>query len=137
MAFNWFNRYRYANTRQFPRLPASWPIRYEVRAAAKNRQVAATKDVSAGGVGMWVQEMIPVGSIVQMEIHILPLKRSIEAQAQVVRCRPLKEGHFDLGIKFLVINPQDQADLADAVHRSLSPRRRARHQGNWWRKVVG
>ncbi|MBI3956517.1 MAG: PilZ domain-containing protein [Candidatus Kerfeldbacteria bacterium] len=136
MLRDWFNRYRYANTRQFPRLPTSWPIRYKVRTAAENQRVTATKDVSAGGVGMWAQEMIPVGAIVQMEIHILPLKRSIEAQAQVVRCRPLKGGHFDLGIKFLVINPQDQADLADAVQRSLSPRRRARHAGSWWRKAV-
>ncbi len=129
-----FKGYKYENTRQYLRLPASWPIRCEVE-PGNQPKIASTKDVSAGGVAMVVQQMIPVGSRLHIEISVPPINRSIAAKAQVIRCVPGRGGHFELGIRFLEINSKDQADLNGAIEKFYSPNERARQQKTWWRKI--
>ena len=128
--------YRYENTRRYPRLPAAWPIRCTPEAAPPgNPHVTATRDVSAGGVAMVAREMVPVGSRIRIEIHALPLNRTLAAHGQVVRCLPMRRGGFDLGIRFLEIDPRDRADLNGAIETLLGPRSRAKQGKSWWRRL--
>ena len=132
--------YSYDNTRRYVRLPAAWPIRYEVQVEGEKsdgeRKVTHTADVSAGGVALSLREMLPVGSRIRVEVHISPLDRSIRAAGVVVRCAPARQFGYNIGIRFEQIDPQDQAVLNEAIERFYSPRQRNRHSGgSWWRKL--
>ncbi len=128
--------YKYSNTRRFIRLPAAWPIKCEPQTREDGRHVTHTADVSAGGVAILSREMIPVGSRIRMEIHILPVDRSVSAEGKVVRCLPARTGGFELGIQFDRIAPEDQRALNDAVEGALTPRERTRQKGaSWWRRI--
>lgn len=134
----WFrmNRYQYENTRQYLRLPAAWPIKCEPKEGASGRHVTRTKDVSAGGVAIYLPEMIPVGNHLNLEIHVPSLNRVIAVQGQVVRCVPERHGGFALGIKFKEISERDRKDLHEAVQRFSSAADRARQQKFWWRTIT-
>ena len=139
----WPNQYRYPNTRQYLRLAAPWPIRIERRAdhsdrriePSDDRRVSITKDISAGGLGCAVRELIPVGSPIYVEIYVPPLNRTVCAKGQVVRVAA-QRNQFDLGIRFLQIDPKDKQELNEAILQFYSPKEQARHQGTWRRKVT-
>ena len=139
----WLNRYRYPNTRQYLRLSAPWPVRIDRRAGpverrtepSEDRRIGITKDISAGGIGVAVKELIPVGSPILVEIYVPPLNRTLLAKGQVVRVN----GHrnqFDLGVRFVEIDPEDRAALNEVVLQFYTPRQQARHQGSWRRKAA-
>ena len=134
----WRKGYKYDNTRQYIRVPASWPIKYEQKAvsAPSDRRVTETKDISAGGVALLVQEMIPVGSRLHLEIHVPPLQRSVTVEGQIVRCLPVRGGGFDIGIRFDQIDSADREALSGAIDKFCTPGQRVRHRGSWWRRIV-
>ncbi len=129
-------RYLYQNTRQYPRLPASWPVKCEpTQEAPRLPLVTRTKDISAGGVAVVVREAMPVSTRIHLEIFVPTLNRILSMEAEVVRCRPLQRGTFELGVRFIQIDPTDRQQLQQAVEKALSPKRHARHLGSWWRRV--
>lgn len=148
MFFDRLRQYQYTNTRQYLRLPASWPVKCKPRTEGSPPMVTQTKDISAGGVrvisprntgseGVTLvsPQSFSVGTLLDLEIYVLPLSRTVSAGGQVVRSVPSKEGRFELGIRFIEINPKDQAELNEAVER-LSPHRDRRRFGlSWWRKI--
>ena len=136
MLFNWFKKYKYENTRRYVRLPASWPIKCVPKALSETREVTRTRDISAGGVAISVKQMVPVGSPIQMEIHIPPLDRSIVAEGQVIRCSAAQGGGFELGIRFINIDPKDRLLLNETIEEIHGPAGRARQNATWWRKFT-
>ena len=135
MFHNLFKRYKYDNTREYVRLPAYWRIKCELMTPTENHKILSTKDVSAGGISAMVPEMIPADTRIQVEIHVPPIDRVIIATAQVVRCQPAQKG-FELGIRFLEINAQDQAALKQAIEKHYGPAKKARQErGAWWRNI--
>ncbi len=135
MFFDRFKKYKYDNTRRHLRLPAAWPIKCEPLPTEEKRPLLSTKDVSAGGVAVVLRGMIPVGTHLRIEIHVPPLGRSIASSAQVVRCTP-SGGSFDLGLRFLNIDPKDQQELNAAIEKFYGPGARDRQQSSWWRKIA-
>ncbi len=131
---NFFKRYKYANTRQFLRIQAPWPLKYQLSTEADNPRVTLAKDVSAGGLGVVVQERIPVGSQIQVEIHVPPLSRTLSAEGQVVRTGAQGDS-FELGVRFVQMNPEDRQALDEAIEKFYSPKERARQQGTRWRRL--
>ena len=129
--------YKYDNTRRYMRLPAAWPIKYELlQVEGGGLKVTHTADVGAGGVALSVGEMFQVGSRIQIEVHVPPLDRSIHAVGEVMRCAPVRRGGYTLGIRFEQIDSQDQAALDEAIGRFYSPRQKNRqHDGAWWRNL--
>ena len=109
------------NTRIYRRLPAPWPIKCEsLEPASPGELPVATSvaNVSAGGVAFLSQRMFPMGSRVQIEILVPPIRRTIRAQGVVLRCAPLGEGkNFDLGIQFDRIDPSDRIALNEAIEQ--------------------
>ena len=104
-------------TRRYLRLPASWPVKIRLRSGPGTRHVAATKNVSAGGIAVVLQKMFPVGTDLHIEIYVPPLDHTIRAEGEVVRCVTLRGGHFESGIHFLEIHPKDRAALTKAVEK--------------------
>ena len=148
MFFNRLRQYRYTNTRQYLRLPASWPVKCKPRTEGSSPLVSQTKDISAGGVRvisprntgsggvtLVFPQSFSVGTLLDLEIYVLPLSRTVKAGGQVVRAIPVSGGRFELGIRFIEINPKDQADLNEAVERLSTRRERRRFGLSWWRKI--
>jgi len=149
MFFHHWKQYQYANTRQYLRLPVFWPVKCKPKVEGSNSLIAQTKDVSAGGIRMTslrdlsrsggvslvLPQNFPIGTSVDLEIFVPPLNRTIFALGQVVRSIPSKEGNYDLGIRFLKIDPKDQADLNEMVEKLSPPSQRKRFRLNWWRKI--
>jgi len=136
--FGFLNRagkYQYDNTRAYIRIPAHWPIKCELQDDPNVKQLSETKDVSAGGVRVFLKEPIPSGTKVLVSIMIPDLNRSISAKAEVVRCLPANRKHYDVGIRFLEIDPEEQATLKAFVDQKVPKRKKVRHLKNWWRKV--
>ena len=131
----WSKGYSYENTRQYLRLPAAWPIKYEPKQVPAGHYVTETQDISAGGVRVQSREMLPIGTQIHIEVHVPVLNRNVSAEGQVVRCLPARGGGFELGIRFLHIEPQDRAALGEAVEQFLTPRQRGTHKRTWWRKL--
>ncbi|MBI3333332.1 MAG: PilZ domain-containing protein [Candidatus Omnitrophica bacterium] len=129
---HWFKRYQYPDTRDYLRLPASWPVKCEILPTGDDRLVTSSKDVSAGGVAILVQEAVPAGSRVRLTIYVPFLERSIPAQGRVVRSLPTRGGGFELGIRFEQIDPKDRQDLNQVIEEMAPSRRKM----NWWRKAT-
>ena len=135
--FGFFNRgtkYEYENTRQYLRLPASWPIKCTTEAPSHTEQVSQTKDIGAGGVSLIVKEAVALGALIHLDILAPVLHRAIAVQGKVVRCTAIKQG-FELGVRFVKIDPTDQEELNKAVEKALPPRQRNRQKQSWWRKI--
>lgn len=123
---------RGVNQRAYQRLPAAWPIKCEPQTPDDGRHLSTTGNVSAGGVSVTVQQKIAVGSAIRLEIHVPPLNRSILAKGQVVRCLPTATGNsFELGIRFVQIDPGERIALNEAIEAAFLPHRRPRP---WWRR---
>lgn len=132
-------KYNYANTRQYLRLPAVWPVKFEPislsPASPENPQVLRTRDVSAGGVAVVSREKIPVGSRIRVEVHVPLLDRSFSAEGHVVRCLALRDGQFDLGIRFDRIESATQAALNAAIEKYYGPDKDRQLRGTWRRNI--
>lgn len=128
--------YKYSNTRQYVRLPAAWPVKFDLGASTQELRVTETTDVSAGGVALLVSEPVPIGSTLHLEVHSPPLGRTVQAEGRVLRCQPAGREGYELGIRFVRIDPKDQADLNEAIQKFYSPGQRERQQGgSWWRNL--
>lgn len=135
--FPWGKKgYEYDNTRRYLRFPANWPVKCEVRPEQTAHRVTETVDVSAGGLALLVPDSIAVGSRIRVEVYVPPLERSLTAEAQVVRCTPLDQNGFEIGVRFVQIEPKDQQALNDAVGQFYNARQKNRQQtGRWWRRL--
>lgn len=121
------------NLRAYQRLPAAWPIKCEPLTSGDGRHLTSTGNVSAGGVAVTVPQSVAVGSKIRVEIHVTPLRRSIQALGQVTRCTPSATGNrFELGIRFVEIAPSDRIALDAAIEEAYGPPRRHRP---WWRRI--
>ncbi len=131
-----FKKYKYENTRRYPRLPASWPIKCEPATPSDGKMVTQTNDISAGGVAITVRKMLPVGTRLQLEIHIPPLDRSLRATGRVVRCSEGRGGGFELGVRFDQIDLKDQGALREAIESFYGPEGLSHQRKSWWRKFA-
>ena len=131
MLLRWFKRYSIENTRRYPRLPASWPIKCESKTPSDGRTVTHTRDIGAGGVSVSMKEPLPLGTPIRVEIHIPPLDCSVSAQGQVIRCFPGRSGGFEVGIQFTHIEAKDRATLNEAIEEIIGSGGR---RTTWWRK---
>lgn len=134
--FKWLSGkgYQYQNTRQYLRLPASWPVKFEQEAGI-HQPLSSTKDVSAGGISLVLPQPVPVGSRLRLEINVPPLNRSIAVEGRVVRCLQAEKSGFDVGIRFDQITPKDHEDLKQTVERFIPSRHKKRQEKTWWRKA--
>src|SRR5688572_21219692 len=90
-----------------------------------------TKDISAGGVSMISQKMVPSGAALEMEILIPPINKSIKAVGKVLRCIEKRKGEFELGVQFEEIDPEEQVLLDQAIETFYKSKETAPHRQRW------
>ncbi len=89
-----------AEKRAFPRFSFLQPVTYTQAELTPNGGVAG--NISLGGIALKVQEFIPVGTLLELQIHLEQSPKIIWAKAQVVRIRELSsEDCYEIGLQFL------------------------------------
>ncbi len=92
------------------------------------------KDVSVGGLLLNSPREIPLGTLLKLEIrvpglgkhqsHFGPVQdidtRPLVAVGEVVRVETFEGSHFELGVKFLNVYPDDLAALMKYIEASAS-----------------
>ncbi len=86
--------------RASPRFLFSEPVAYRQPENIPNGSVAG--NISLSGMSLRVQEFVPVGAILELQICLGQSPKVILAQAQVVRIREaLSEDCYEIGLKFI------------------------------------
>jgi hypothetical protein len=89
-----------SDKRTSPRFLFSGPVAYAQPEITVNGSVAG--NVSLNGMSLKVQEFVPMGVILELQIRLGQSPRVIWVKAQVVRIREvLSEDCFEIGLKFI------------------------------------
>jgi len=91
-------------------------IKYKlVSSEGKHREFNVTniKDIGEGGVSFWVHEHLPVASLIELKIILLPIASPISTLAKVVWVKKIgMGGQYKVGAKFI--------DAEDAVRKIIA-----------------
>lgn len=120
--------------RQFRRIPLGASVAFQELSFQGGAPAATTvyRDVSAGGLLIQSPREHALGTLLKLEIRVPGLLREatrfgfkedlsgkpLIAIGQVVRVEGLEDGHFELGIKFMNVSPDDQAALLKFIEAS-------------------
>jgi hypothetical protein len=89
-----------SDKRVSPRFLFSGPVAYSQPEVIVNGSVAS--NVSLSGMSLRVQQFVPMGVILELQIRLGQSPNVIWARAQVVRVREvLSEDCFEIGLKFI------------------------------------
>jgi len=122
--------------RKFIRIGKSLKISYQVLETLL-RGGSRSKDISEGGICLYIYEELKSGLILKLWIELEKSKKPIVAISRVVWCRKRAgiEPPFEIGIRFIQIDPQDLVKLRKYI---LSLSRMKRLQGaiiKWVRQL--
>lgn len=109
--------------RKFPRLDASVAIEYSIEKHPL-KEIAFTKNISAGGICLIVYEEIELNSILSLKINLGDNRDIIEVKGRVVwfsefSLDPDKKKRWDIGIEFIGINEEDRKRISKYLFRLL------------------
>ena len=111
--------------RQFVRLDTRLAVTYRVMPASKPR-AATTRDISGGGVCVFLDEPLKVGTAVQIEVAVPDRAQPIAFTGEVVWCEQYrvigKSQEYQsvmAGVKFMQIAPADQQAIMRHVILSM------------------
>lgn len=96
--------------RRFERVKLNVPIKLDSVTSFD----AETRDVSTGGVFVTLEDILPVGSLVDLEFQIPGADRHFKVLGEV-RWSQEERGAAGLGIEFLNLDDERRAELAEVV----------------------
>lgn len=100
--------------RRFDRLDLHADLRYQLRGQAAEPSMAVTNNVSAGGVALNVDKFIPVSTLLNIDINLMP--RVLSFIGQVAWCQGLSHSdRFRIGVEFLEVDPAERDFLQDYI----------------------
>jgi c-di-GMP-binding flagellar brake protein YcgR len=89
------------NRRQFPRFEFDKPVQYQPKEGADSCGALAS-DISLGGIKITINEFVPLGSVLELGIHIAELGRQVMIKSKVVWIREnTYSERFDIGLEFV------------------------------------
>lgn len=109
-----------AERRSYQRLNSKVNLRYKVfksqgellRRGFTPEQLSVTKDISAGGLLFFSNEVLPIGSILELNLELPNGGESIECLARVVRVEEIEEEkNYHIAVCFLDITGAQRARL--------------------------
>jgi hypothetical protein len=100
----------YREKREFSRMAADWSIEFRVLEES-DVNVAKMKNVGGGGLLFENAKPIPISSVLDITFSPPFGRKTIDAQAKVVRLEVREDGKFDVGIYFTRIQPEDQREI--------------------------
>jgi len=102
----------YLEQRSFPRMDIECPAQFRVAGAA-NTTGAIVKNLSGGGMLMWIDDKIEVGA--RLSIEILPGKAitpPLSAEVEVIRTYSVEDGNFAVACQITRVLSEDEAGTA-------------------------
>jgi len=93
---------------KFPRIKSSNLVSYEIIDSyqPETEGLGVTQNISLGGLMFEVGRMFPVDTVMSIEVALYD--KIIKADVRVAHIREIKDGKYDIGMKFVKI---DQADF--------------------------
>jgi c-di-GMP-binding flagellar brake protein YcgR len=112
--FDWMER------RLFPRLDANIKVDYFIMGIVPVVDEGSSKDISAGGICILVDENFKTDSVVFLTVHLPDGENPVKVRGRVVRSTEVattkkQEKSYEAGIAFIKINPDDQERIAKYV----------------------
>ena len=123
--------------RNYRRIPMGATVGFQEIAFQKDVAPAESmyKDMSGGGLLLSSPREIPLGTLLKLEIRVPGWGkhqnrftpsfdsdlRALVAVGEVVRIETLDSGHYELGVKFLNVYPDDWAALLKFIEASAPP----------------
>lgn len=105
--------------RKFVRLSAPIGVKYS-RVRSTKSQTSLSRDISGGGVRLWVMDPLEAGELVELEITLPNLVgQPILAKGEIVWSRAESDStktQREIGVKFLDIQPEDLNRLFHYVY---------------------
>ena len=114
------------NRRRFPRLKEACEIRFrrvEGEGLAVPKAESLTRDISEGGVCFTVDQELPPGSLLAVELSIPDFKSDVVALGRSVWCDPVDAGRFEIGLEFWWVGWSDdsaQRAITDHIRDALT-----------------
>ena len=114
------NNFEWMERRLFPRLNANIKVDYFIMGIMPVVDEGSSKDISAGGICIIVDENIKIDSVVFLTLHLPDGKSPVKVRGRVVRSTEGKSAkekgkNYETGIVFIKINPDDQERIAKYV----------------------
>jgi len=86
--------------------------------------VQAAEDISQGGVRFPASERLPQGARLELELALPAEETPIQAQVEVIWCARFQgKGPYEVGCRFIQIDPLDRGKLIHHVHETLKQRK--------------
>ena len=96
------------NSRRYKRFRADFLVKYQVDRKGET-YITNARDISAGGLRLWLDKPISESSILNVSVYLPPLQRTVDALAQVLRVRSAKRDlFFDVAVSFLDLKQEDR-----------------------------
>lgn len=100
--------------RQFPRINAKFPLRYQIKRGGFVAS-ALTQDISISGAKLNADRFFPLGLNLNLELNIL--SKIINPVGRVIWSQSLPHSdRYQMGIEFIKISPQDRNHLSDYIN---------------------
>ncbi|MFA5093703.1 MAG: PilZ domain-containing protein [Candidatus Omnitrophota bacterium] len=106
--------------RQFERVNTAMSVQYRgIRQASDSVISAISRDVSAGGIRLLVDEFISVFTRLVLEIALPSIPNPVKVVSKVawIRKRPYGE-QYEVGVEFMDMPEEDRRGICDFVERS-------------------
>lgn len=100
------------DTRRYPRLDLKLPIQYRILGDSRAHVpgpvrpflLAQSRDASPLGLCLALEEELPSGCVLALNVHLVEEREKFEALARVVWCRPAETPSLHLvGLQFVVV----------------------------------
>lgn len=84
----------------------------------------AAKDVGEGGIRFPVSEQLTQGARLELTLQLAGESVSVQAQAEVVWCARFHgDGPYEVGCRFIQIDPLDRGKILRHIHEALKQRK--------------
>lgn len=124
-------KYKYPNTRQWPRVRCFYATSY-IPDSQKEIRIVYTKDLSVGGALLVTTEELAAGTPLRVEVEVTQLSRNISSGATVIRQTMIKPRHFETGVKFTGLTDKDKKDLDTLITSMVG---QDKGSSGYWRKI--
>jgi uncharacterized protein (TIGR02266 family) len=103
--------------RKYVRLTADVEVRYDVLDTKSHEAMqAVTRNISAGGICLIINEQLPIGTVLQLDIYLPQNQPVIKAKGKIVWISAFRMANekerYDAGIEFIEID-EEQRKIID------------------------
>ena len=106
----------YEEKRKFLRIDARCEVTHRILTEAEYEK-SVTKNISGGGILFECNELIPIGSLLEISIKIPDITRRIKAMGKTTRIEEKTPNKYEVGLRFTKIKSSDQSNIIKYVSR--------------------